>query len=566
MGQGGKTAAIWVALLVMVAATAFVACSRSASGVETGAPGRAEETAGEREPVRGGTMYLSMTGAPDGVFNPILEDDEGGYDFLINDLVFDPLFDLNERLEPVPNLAERWEFSADGRAITFFLRQDVRWHDDTAFTSHDVAFTFWSMMHPEYQGYLWGGLDKIQGALAFHEGKADSVRGIEVLDEYTIRFTLQEPYAPLFMNLRRGIIPAHLLAEVPPARLPQHDFNRRPVGTGPFRFVRYVEDRYVELEAYEGYHRGRPYVDRVVYRVMVPEGSLDLLARGELDMVEVTAGTVSQVEALGVAGIYRYPDLGYQYLGLNLKRPFFQDRRVRQALAHAIDRERLVQQVLAGEGEVVNGPIPPASWAYAADLKGYPYDPTQARALLQEAGWEDRDGNGVLERDGREFRITLVYPAGNPAREATAPLIRDDLAAVGISVEPRKLSFDDFMGRVFDRRDFDGYLLGWGLAADPDPSPVWLSAQAAPGGWNPSGFEDDESDRLLKAAVATFDRDVRKTLYDEWQRLIHEEAPYVFLYSPYRIVAMNTRVKGFRPGPHGISRNSHQWWVEEGNR
>jgi len=549
------------------------------------APGGAER---QDEPVDGGTLYLSMFSAPRGVFNPILMED--GYDANIVGLVFAGLLTRDERLELICDLCESYSVSPDQREVTFRLRKDVTWHDGHPFTARDVVFTFQAILHPDYPGVLTGDYAALRGVGAMLEQRAaldraqaggrisareaaaqkhaawqawldgDGRQAIRAVDDHTVVFAVDEPHAPLLQNLAIPLLPAHRFAGFPVGEMGQHPDTRRPVGTGPYRFVRYVPDQYVELVRHEAYHRGRPYIERIIYRIANQDVAIGQLLAGELDYVPLKPGDVVLVQGNPNIGLFTRPDLGYQYLGLNHRNPLFADRRVRQAILLSIDREGIVRHLLKGYGSLLESHFP----------RGHPYHdpeaiPTRRRdlaaaaRLLAEAGWTGRDAEGYLVKDGRTFRFTLVYPSGNAVRTATAPLIQADLKAVGIRVDLQMVEFATLAEMVFGGRQPDAWLLGWGVGLDPDPGPVFDPESR----WGrATGWRSDRSAALLRAGARLLDPAKRRPLYREWARLVAEELPVIFLYSQDQIEAVRLdRVRGLRPDARGSLWSIWELWI-----
>ncbi len=540
-------------------------------------------------PVAGGTLTLSLFGDPGGVFNPILSEDP--YDGQVIGLVFNGLLRLDEKLAFVCDLCRSYDVSEDNRTITFRLREDVKWHDGEPFTAEDVAFTFRAMLHPDYPGRRTGEFAALAGvqrmmderdavahrvaageitrqeareknetawrAWLEHAGK----RAIRVIDPHTISFTTDQPYAPLLANLSVPIIPAHVFRMADWSRIEQHAANRTPIGTGPFKFAAYEPDQYVKLERNEAFHLGKPYIQTVVFRIVNPGVAVEQLRTGELDYTAVPPGDAERLQGEPHIRIEERPAAGYQYMGLNHDHPALGDRRVRQALMYGIDREALVRRLLKGHGTVINSHISPVMWAYEdAGLNPYPYDPETAEQLLADAGWSRRNGEGYRVNAGGEvLGFTLKYPAGNPVREASAPLIQADLKALGIKVELQRVEFAALSRQVFDERNMEAWLLGWDLGPDPDPGPVFLANNK----WGrATGWRHQRNEELIRQGVRVLDIAERKPIYTEWVRILNEELPYIFLYAQNELEAVRTdRVKGLKPDARGVLWNIWELWI-----
>lgn len=557
------------------------------------AEGKAGQAPPAEEPVDGGTLYLSMFSAPRGVFNPILMED--GYDATIVGLVFAGLLTRDERLDLVCDLCESFAVSPDHRQFTFRLRRDVTWHDGRPFTARDVAYTFLTILHPDYPGVLTGEYAALRGVEAMLAERAEADRdqaegritageaagrkragwqawldgpgkeAIRVVDDHTVVFTADRPHAPLLGNLAVPLLPAHIFSDTPPGELAGHPATRAPVGTGPFRFVRYVPDQYVELVRHESYHRGRPHIHRIIYRIANQDVAIGQLKAGELDYVPLRPADVVLVSGDPKIGVFRRPDLGYQYLGLNHRNPLFSDRRVRQAILLAIDRQAIVDHLLKGYGHVAESHLP----------YGHPYhdpgalpvrrrDPEAAARLLAEAGWRDRDAEGYLVRDGQRFRFTLLYPSGNAVRAATAPLIQADLKAVGIQVDLQMVEFSTLAAMVFGGGQADAWLMGWSVGPDPDPGPVFDPGSR----WGQAtGWRSARSLMLLRLGASRLEPAERRLVYREWSRLLAEELPVIFLYSQDQLEAVRLdRVRGLRPDARGSLWNIWELWIASGSR
>ncbi len=304
--------------------------------------------------------------------NPILAQDSASSD--INSFVFNGLIKYNRNLNGfVGELAESWKIEEGPEpVITFFLRKGVFWHDGKGFTADDVKFTYERLMDPKTN--------------TVRRSDYELVKKAEVLDPYTFRVTYKQPFSPGLGTWGMGIIPKHLLENVDINTAP---FNRNPVGTGPFRFVEWVSDEKIVVEANPHYFQGKPYLDRIIYRI-IPETALseiEILTRG-IDLAGLNPFQFRRMNEIPFLKVYSQPSLSYTYIGYNLKNPLFQDKRVRQAFTYAINREEIVQYVLYGYGTVVSGPFPSHLWYYNPNVKPLPYDRKKARTASGRSGME----------------------------------------------------------------------------------------------------------------------------------------------------------------------------------
>jgi peptide/nickel transport system substrate-binding protein len=456
--------------------------------------------------------------------NPILAQDSASSD--INSLVFNGLIKYNKDLDGfVGDLAESWKVE-DGSepVITFHLRKGVHWHDGKEFTAEDVKFTYDKIMDPKTN--------------TVRRSDFELVKKAEVLDPYTFRVTYTQPFSPGLATWGMGIIPKHLLENVD---INTTSFNRRPIGTGPFRFVEWVSDEKVVLKANPGYYDGRPGLDGIVYRI-IPEAALnemEILTRG-VDYSGIFPYEYRRMTQVPFLKIYSQPSLGYTYIGYNLINPLFEDRRVRRALTYAVNREEIVQYVLYGLGEVATGPFPNQMWYWNPNVKLIPYDPQKARQLLAEAGWKDKNSDGVLIKGGKPFKFTLITNSGNDTRRDVAVLVQRQLREIGIDVTLELYEWSVFLKDFINAKHFDACILGWGLSVDPDAYEIWHSSQIEKG-FNFISYRNPEVDRLWEEGRREYDMEKRRQIYWKIHELIAEDQPYTFLFVPLAISALQKK-------------------------
>ncbi len=320
------------------------------------------------------------------------------------------------------------------------------------------------------------------------------------------------------------------------------------------------------LLANPDYWEGRPYISRIVYRIIPSQATifLELKARG-LDAAGLTALQYKrQTEYPAFRKAYnkfRYPSNGYTYLGFNLKDPRFADKRVRQAFAHAINKNELIDGVILGLGREATGPYKPGTWVYNPQVKTYPYDLAKAKALLAEAGWKDTNGDGLLDKDGKPFAFELLTNQGNDERKKVAEIIQASLREVGVGVEVRILEWAAFLKEYIKKRRFEAIVLGWGIGLDPDQYDVWHSSKTGPDELNHISFQNAEVDGLLEKGRSSCVQSERKQYYDRLQEVLAEEQPIVFLYFRDALPAVSSRVLGIIESPNGIRCKFHEWFV-----
>jgi len=482
---------------------------------------------------RGGQYTEGIAGPPQ-LINPILASDDAATS--IAALVFSGLTRTGESGEILPDLAERWEISPDGKTYTFYLRRTVKWHDGAPFTAADVVFTINAIKDADYQGplqQLWRTVT------------------VEQVDDYTVRFALErDPFAPFLEYTTVGILPAHLLSDIPARQLPFESFNRAPIGTGPYR-VRDVSPEAVTLEAFSGYYGPKPFIERLRFRFYPsPQAVLAALDRGEVEgAYYVAPNEVEPLRRSGRVAIYSAQMASYTLIFLNLSRPIFQEKAVRQALAYAIDRQKLINEFRQGQAIKADSPILPTSWAYHAGIKRYDYNPELARQLLDKARWLP-GADGIREKDGKRLAfVLLTNESETRERVRMAEEIARQLREIGVQVEVQAAGAGGLVQEFLLTRRFDAALYSWDLNGyDPDPYPLWHSSQATGTGLNLSGFSNRRADEILEAARRTLDQAQRRQLYIEFQDIFAEEVPSILLYYPVYNYAVSTKVKGIRLG------------------
>ncbi len=467
-------------------------------------------------------------------------------------LVYNGLTKLDKDLNVVGDLASGWEVSEDGLEIVFKLRTGVTWHDGEKFSAHDVKFTYDMILDPQVACPYVSSYSKI--------------KEIEVVDENTVRFVYRESYAPALLKLGMGIIPRHLFKRGEDIR--RSPYSRKPVGTGPYRFIEWKTGEHMILESNPRYFIHPPRLKRYVYRI-IPDQSVQFieLVTGGIDSMDLNPYQFlyrSETEEFrSRIAKYRYLSQSYTFIGYNMKDPILADKRVRQALSYSINEREIIDSVLLGEGEPTTGPFIKGSPYYNDSARAYGYDIMKAAMLLREAGWSDVDGSGTLTKDGKELKIVIVTNQGSQVREDAATVIQSQWAKLGIKTEIQVVAWSAFLDQFVDKKNFQAVILGWTVPADPDIFAVWHSSSAGEGGLNFVSFSNPDVDRLIEEGRREFDPEKRKLIYRQAHSIIAEEAPYTFLFVPYALPAVNRRVKGIEPAPAGIGYNLIDWYVPE---
>lgn len=497
-------------------------------------------------PVAGGRILMGSIGEPSNL-TPYLSTDSASSE--ITDLLFVAPLRFDKDLNVVPWAASSYEVLDEGKRLRFQLRDDLKWEDGTPLTADDVEFTYKVMVDPKTPTAY------AENFLTVHKFVKTGRLTFEVFYE--------KPYARALMTWMGAILPKHVLEG---QDLMTTSFARRPVGAGPFRLKSWDAGSKLTLIASDTYFEGRPCLDEVVYRLIPDPSTMFLeLRAGRLDMMSLSPQQyLRQTQGSWWEEHwrkYKYLSFGYTFLGFNLRHAFFQDVKTRRAISLAIDRQSLVTGVLLGQGVPTVGPYKPGTWAYNEKLLPVRQDLDTARRLLAEAGWQDTDNDGVLERDGKAFAFTILVNQGNDQRIKTAIIIQSQLRALGIRVQIRTVEWAAFIKEFVQTGRFDALILGWTITQDPDIFDVWHSSKARPGGLNFIGYRNAEVDALLLEARSTSDQARRKELYDRMQEILDAEQPYCFLYVPYALPVVQARFRGIEPAPSGIMYNFDRWWV-----
>lgn len=502
-------------------------------------------------------VVVSGMWSPPNNFSPIFTDSSYGY-YSVR-FIFQGLLEArleNNQMKFSPALASSWEIGADRQTFRFTLHPKASWHDGKAVTADDVEFTILTISDPKTQTNRGAEIATIAGLTPGGKRIAGEPLGFRTLDPKRFEVKTKVPVDPQMFLERFGsnvyILPKHVLGSVPPDQLDKHPFFQAPVvGSGPFKFVQYKTDQFVELVANENYHLGAPSVRRIFIRIIPPTTMLAQLERQDLD---ITAGfgigviliedweRVKQIPHLRTVSI-RAP--GYQFMTFNFTKTYLADKRVRRAFAYAINRQLMVNQLLKGEAEIAEGPIPPSNPYFYTKVTPWAYDPGRARALLQEAGW---DFNRTL---------TLRVPTGNILRERSGDIIRENLAAVGVKAEIERSDFPTHLAAL-RAKNFDIALLGWAGPTDPD-----VSSQFRTGGqYNYISYHSiPQMDQLLDEGVKVSDTAKRKEIYNKFQELFADELPYVVLYYESGRTAIAKRMSNVFYDVYGLYGFQPYTWV-----
>jgi peptide/nickel transport system substrate-binding protein len=538
-------------------ALVLMGCSRKEKSATLASPSQATMVASEQQPVMGDWVVERIGADPDSL-NPITGQDSDGQ-MIRYPNIFESLLVMDHfTLKLKPLLAESYEISPDQLTYTFHLRHDVKWQDGVPFTAEDVKYSYDRVQDPK--------VDAAQIRNYF-----TNIKSCEILDPYTVRFTATERYFKTLECLGTDelpIVPKHILEKGEPD-FNKHPFGRHPVGTGPYKFVRWDTGSQIVLERNDAYWGMPPhYPKRLVFQIIEESYvSAQLLKKGEIDVVDGISPIQWERELAGTRSATRlnkivYPYPAYSYLGFNLRNPEFSDIRVRHAIDLLIPRDEILAQIFLNQyASKTSGYDPPSSQNYNHDVAPTSYNPALALQLLNEAGWKNDHGDGILYKDGKPLSFTLVYPSGNINGQKILELVQESLRRGGIDLKLSRLEWAQLLKKLNDW-NFDMTLSGWALDINGDPYQLWHSSQAdIKKSSNFIGYKDPAADKLIEEGRLEYDDAKRAAIYRQLQKVIHDDYPVCFLFNPHVILLVSDRFQNvniFAPRP---CFDITSWWV-----
>ncbi|HLL89280.1 MAG TPA: peptide-binding protein [Tepidisphaeraceae bacterium] len=508
-----------------------------------------------------GDWLVQAAQSPPTRLTPLLDSDLFGS--RLQDTIFDSLAVRNpETLEFIPAAAMSWEQSPDGKEVTFRLRRDVVFSDGRPMTADDVVFTFEFAMNPEVEAER----------LRVYVQKVDKV---EKVDDHTVRFQFKEYYFQNFEAVSSiGIMPRHFYGLIP-----VKEFNNSAglaMGSGPYRLSdprawKPEPGKPVELIRNERYWGVRPPFDRILWQ-MQPDPGARLIAfkNGETDRFGAQPDQYIQmkddpaVKSRARDFVYQAPDDGYMYIGwfqqVNGKPTAFADKRVRQAMTMLIDREGIVRDILAGYGAVATGPFHPLSNQDDDTIKPWPFEPERAKALLREAGYEDRNGDGIVEdKDGKRLQFKLHYPSSSNLLERTCLYVKDTMRRGGVLCDTEGLEWSVLLERIRNKQ-VEAQISGWGGSVEGDLYQIFHSSGIEGQGDNRVSYASPELDKLIERARTTVDKGERDELWRQCHRVLHEDQPYTFLFTDDNLLFVDRRFENVQPNKLGVN-SFREWFV-----
>ena len=496
----------------------------------------------------GGRLINAMTGEPSNLIAMIAGDSASS---AIANNIFNSLLKYDESLNYAPEIAESWNISNNQKTITFKIREGLYWADGEKLTSKDVMFSWKLVTDPNTR--------------TPYAADYQLVKKASTPDLYTFIVTYEESYAPALDTWTSlHILPEHLLKN---EDVNSTYFSRKPVGSNYYKLDNWKSGQQVSLTRNSFSINGKASINNLVSRIIPDTSSQFLeLTADNIDLMNINPIQYQRVfpsrkDLQDKIGLYKELGNGYTYLGFNLKKEPFNDKRVRKALNFAIDKNEIIKGVLLGLGEPLSSPYKPGTRWNNTKLKPYPYDSNKALALLNEAGYK-KNKNGLLEKNGKVLRFEILTNQ-NKQREMTAVIVQRRLKEIGVDVSIRVIEWASFINQFIKTGDFDVVVLGWSLSLDPDQFNIWHSTQQGPGQFNFLGYENKRVDTLLEKGRLELDISKREKIYHEFSNILLDDSPIVYLYAGYGLSAINKRVRGIkRPSPPaGIYHNSYDWFI-----
>lgn len=501
-------------------------------------------------PETGGTLIGAMTSDPSSMIGMVAGESAS---LAIGSYLFNSLLKYNHNLDLAGELAESWEISPDQKKITFRLKPSLVWADGKPLTSEDVLFT-WQLITDE-------------NTHSPYASDYQLVTKAEAPDANTFIVYYSEAFSPALDSWAGlQVLPKHRLVG---QNVHTSSFAQKPLGSHYYQLKEWRHGEFIKLERNPKSVLGPANINQLVERIIPDPAAqfLELMADhiDEMNMDPITYARIIPARPELKARLNQFKQLGnsYTYLGFNLKRQPFDDVRIRKAINYAIDKQEIIDGVYLGLGIPIASPYKPGTRWSNPHLTPYPFDPAKARALLAEAGYQDTDGDGVVERNGKKLSFEVLTNHGNKEREKTAVIIQRRLREVGIDIRIRRIEWASFITRFIKTGDFDAVVMGWGLGLDPDQYNIWHSSQQKPGQFNFIGYSNPKVDKLLEQGRREFEPEKRMQVYHQFAEILYEDSPIVYLSAGYGLTAIHKRVQGIMDPvpPAGVSYDSQKWYI-----
>jgi len=479
------------------------------------------------------TLNLSISSNPSRL-NPILSTDSVSSE--IESWLFNGLLKYDKDGNIIGDLASSYHF-VDELTLEIKLKKNVLWHDGVKFTAADVIYTYDTINNPKIYTPITASYAKVQSVIA--------------IDDYTIQITYKEPYFKALELWLVSIIPKHIFENE--KDIMTSKYNKMPIGTGPYTLDKLKLSQDIILKVNKNYFDEVPKIETIRYKfVPDPTTSFYMLKQKQLDLGGITPIQVNRQlddNFNNAFEIYEKPSFAYSYLGFNLQHEKFKDKKIREAISLAINRKEIADILYFGHAQVCNGPFLPGSFAFNSEIKEITQDQEKAKKLLDELGYDENN----------RFSFTVITNANNSTRINAAEIIQHQLKQVGIEMKIRVMEWQAFLNTVVHPKKFESIILGWSLALMPDARSIWHSSSNKTGGFNLVSYNSKKVDTLIEKGEITIDREKLGTIYKEIFKEISNDLPYLFLYIPNSITAVNKNIQNVQPALIGITHNQEEW-------
>ncbi|WP_419774229.1 peptide-binding protein [Halarcobacter sp.] len=479
------------------------------------------------------TLNLSMTSSPSRL-NPILSNDTASSQ--VSGWLFNGLFKYDKDGNIVNDIASSYKFENNTKLL-ISLRKDVLWHDGAKVSAHDVVFTYEKIIDPKVFNSIVSNFKE--------------VKSVNALDDYTLEVIYKKPYFKALNIWMIGLLPKHILKDE--KNLMTSSFNKNPIGNGPYKLDSFKNSSDIILKANEDYFEGKPKIDNIHFKFLPsPDTVFLMLKENKLDVGGLTPLQIDRQineKFKNDFKIVEQQSFAYTYLGFNLRNKKFQDKRIRQALSLAIDRQEMVDILFFGHGKVCNGPFLPGSFAFNEEITQIKQNQEKAKELLKQAGYDKNN----------PFTFEIVTNTGNDIRLNAALIMQYQLAKIGVEAKIKVMEWQAFLNTVVHPRKFETVLLGWSLALMPDAYPLWHSDSDKLGRFNLVGYRNPTVDKLIEKGSLTIEQEKLSLIYKKLFKIISDDLPYLFLYIPNSITVVNSQIKNVEPAFIGVMHNQKDW-------
>ena len=503
------------------------------------------------------SLNLDSGGKFTGTFNPAVS--TTSYDSTVNSYVFSTLLTLDPEQNFIPSdIVEKFNYDEATQSFHFTLKKGVKFSDGEELTSKDILFSYSLVARPEYTGNGGFSAQSIKGFKEVTEGKSRLLSGIETPDKYTLIFHMAEANARSFNSFLGRVLPSHYYEYAVEKGLTTKEYedlyntnflskNEKPIGSGAYKLDEYKAGEYVILGSNDEYILGAPTVKKIVLKYIPNDSVSPSLATGNLDVASLSGKASKQKEIASKNGLVKFQKSkpsGYSYIGFNQRKPLFQDKSVRYALAYGLNRELYADKVLEGDARVLNQPLGQEHWAYndTDKINDYSYNPEKAKDLLEKDGWKVSSKDGFRYKDGKKLGFILNTSSDQTSTgKVFLALIKENWKQIGVDVDIQLIDFNAMVKDLqSETPNYETVMLAWSTIADPDQSNIFSTT----GSMNFGNYSNKKVDALSKKGLAVMDKESRTPIYHEIMKEINNDLPYIFLVEKFGTVGINKRIEG----------------------